>query len=380
MKGLAWEGRKLLALPALWVFLALCLAFNGLLMGTNLSGRALLQEASSAAQTLGQRVDDTFRAGLAQRPATQERAILEEATQDLENIYAGYDLTSLSTFYQDYVKSSPWAAQAMARKYDLLAQRVDHLAQTGAALDLCAGPVTHDSHQFLFGTLLRAVLGEGAILGMLITLYLLGYEHLHRAEAMAYTTRTGRGLLRRKLGVAAALSVALYVLLALVTLGVYFALWDYSGLWGASVSSQFNYLVDLMVQRPFLPWTDFTLAGYLAAFLALGGALVGACALLGGLCGCLVRGTYRAALGLILLCLLPLAGEAACAQGGLWAGYYALSLHPVGIWLNCNGWFTEGGLGALIPWQETASLLVAFLLLAAALTLALRHFRRKDLV
>ena len=32
MKRVGWEWRKLLTLPALWGFLALCLAFNGLLM------------------------------------------------------------------------------------------------------------------------------------------------------------------------------------------------------------------------------------------------------------------------------------------------------------------------------------------------------------
>ena len=34
-------------------------------------------------------------------------------------------------------------------------------------MDLYAGPMTHDSHQFLFGTLMRAMVGEGAVLGML---------------------------------------------------------------------------------------------------------------------------------------------------------------------------------------------------------------------
>lgn len=161
MRLAAYEGRKLLTLPVLWVFLVLCLAFNGLLIGTNLDGRDFLNEASSAARALGQRVDEGFSAGLAQRPATENRAVLQEAVQGMTNLYQDYDLTPLSDFYQDYVKNSPLAARAMAQKYDRLAQRVDHLAQTGADMDLYAGPVTYKSHQFLFCTLLRAVMGEG---------------------------------------------------------------------------------------------------------------------------------------------------------------------------------------------------------------------------
>ncbi len=67
MKLVGWEWRKLLALPALWGFLALCLAFNGLLMA-NAPGDRQTFEISATARALGQRVD--FRRALAQRPAT----------------------------------------------------------------------------------------------------------------------------------------------------------------------------------------------------------------------------------------------------------------------------------------------------------------------
>lgn len=380
MKLAAYEGKKLLSLPILWIFLALCLAFNGLLLGTHLSGRDFFQSVSATAQALGQRVDSAFLAALAQQPQTEHQEVLAEAVQGMTNVYEDYDLTALSDFYQEYLSSSPTAARWMAQKYQRLAQRADHLAETGAAMDLYAGPATHDSHQFLFGTLLRAVVGEGAILGMLCALYLLGYEGLHRTQALVWSSRTGRRLIRRKVAVSVVLAVALYLLLALVTLAVYFALWDYRGLWGASVSSQFNYLVDLLLRRPFFTWADFTLAGYLAAFLALGAGLTGACALLAALTGCLIQNTYLAALALMLLCLLPLAAEMACAQGNLWMAYYLLGIHPVCLWLSCNGWFTELGLSALLPWQETLDLALALLLLAAALWAALRYVQRKDLV
>ena len=86
----------------------------------------------------------------------------------------------------------------MTWKYGLLAGRVEHLAQTDAALELYAGPATHGSHQFLFGTLFRAVLCESAMLAMLGTLYLVGYEGLHQTGGYGLHCRTGRGLWRAK--------------------------------------------------------------------------------------------------------------------------------------------------------------------------------------
>ena len=70
----------------------------------------------------------------------------------MTNVYAGYDLSVLVTRYQQLLSASPTASAWMTAKYQALEQRVDHLAQTGAAMDLYAGPMTHDSYQFLFGT------------------------------------------------------------------------------------------------------------------------------------------------------------------------------------------------------------------------------------
>ena len=89
---------------------------------------------------------------------------------------------------------------------------------------------------------------------MLGTLYLLGYEGMHRAEGLACASRTGRKLRRVKVLAALQASAALYGLLAFCTLVPYFLLYDYSGIWNASVSSQFNYFSDMLVVRPFLTW------------------------------------------------------------------------------------------------------------------------------
>ena len=325
MKRVGWEWRKLLTLPALWGFLALCLVFNGLLMANAPGDRQTFGEISATARGLGQRVDQDFVEGLAQRPATSVQEALSQVTGEMTNVYAGYDLSGLVTRYQQLLSASPTASAWMTAKYQALEQRVDHLAQTGAAMDLYAGPMTHDSHQFLFGTLMRAMVGEGAVLGMLAALYLLGYEKVHRTEGMVYTTSTGRNMLRGKIVAAVTAGVALYLLLTGLTLGIYFVQWDYSGLWSSSVSSQFNFLTDMMVRRPFLTWADFTVAQYLVACLALGGGLVVGMTLLAALCGTLVRSVYGAALVLLLGCLglsgAPSAFGPRRALGGLLLGW-----------------------------------------------------------
>lgn len=176
-------------------------------------------------------------------------------------------------------------------------------------------------------------------------------------------------------------AVFLYILLAALTLTAYFCLWDYSGVWGASVSSQFNYLTDMLLRRPFLTWADFTVAGYLAAMLALGAALTAVFALLAAVCGLLLRrNPYAAALVLAVTGFGGVGVTALLAQAGLWPAYFVSLAHPSCVWLAISGWFTELGLSGAVPWQETLSTGLDLLILGLGTLLALRHFGRKDIV
>ena len=376
-----YEWRKLFRLPALWAFLALSLLFNALLICTLSEwDRAFFNDTSADAALLGQRVDQAFCNGLSALPETENRTVLLQSVTGLENIFETYDTGILKEFYTDVVENSQAAVSWMAWKYDTLSSRVDHLARTDAGMDVYAGPVTQGSHQFLFGTLMRSILGEAGIAAMLGTLYLLGYEEMHRTESLTCVSRTGRRLRKVKGLASLAASPVFLTLVAAPTLGLYFARFGYGGVWSASVSSQFNYLTDMLLTRPFLTWGDFTVAGYLAAVLALGAALTAAFSLLAALCGVLVRSPYLAALVLGVLCFGGLGLTSVLGNLKLWVGYVVSCFQPTIVWLCCGGWFTELGLNAVLPWQETIAVGADLLLLGAGTALALRRFRRKDVL
>ena len=168
--------------------------------------------------------------------------------------------------------------------------------------------------------------------------------------------------------------------LAAATLGGFFLAWDWPHMMGASVSSQWNYWVESMVARPFLTWADFTVGQYLAACSALGAALVAACGLMAAACGMLARNGYAAALALALLCTGALAARMAFASAEWWPAYYAAMLLPTNVWLSAPAWFTEGGLSAIVPWQESVGAGFGVALFGLACVLAARRFGRKDIV
>ena len=380
MRLLRYEWSKLARLPAFWGVLALCLAFNCLLVGSGDRWRWEWKETAAMTGGLGQRVDAGFLDGLRRQSQSEYRDYLLSAAEDMTDIYADYDLQPLADYYAGYVKSSSKATALMERKYERLAERVTHLSETGAAMDWYGGPITHNVHQFLYSVLMRAVLTEGTVLGMLSMIFLLGYENQQRTAAGVYASRTGRKLCRRKVLAGVIWAPAIYLLLAVVTLGIFLLFWDWSSVWGGSVSSQFNYIIDMLVRRPFFTWTDFTAGSYMAAVVGLGGLLTVAFALLAAVCGTLVQNIYLSALVLALLLCGGAAVQALCAQAGLWMGYVLLTFQPVSIWLYINGWFTELGLNAFIPWQETVGAGLSLTVCGLGTALALRHFGRKDVM
>ena len=138
--------------------------------------------------------------------------------------------------------------------------------------------------------------------------------------------------------------------------------------------------IDMLVRRPFFTWADLTVGSYLASVVGLGGLLTVVFTLLAAVCGTLMGNVYLAALVLTLLLCGGAAAQALCAQAGLWMGYALLTFQPVSIWLYVNGWFTELGLNAFVPWQETIGTGLGLTACGLGTALALRRFGRKDVM
>ena len=384
MTLLKYEWRKLAGMPALWAFLALCVAFNVfLLLAAKWTCREF-NEGSAAAAQLGQRVDGAFVEGFAKLPWTEDREELLEFLTQMDNTLERYNSDGQRRMYRELLQDSPLSGALMDRKLQQAAHRAEHLAETGAAMDFFAGPVTLEANGVLYKIFFKAVLTEGILLGILAMLSLMEHERVSRTTAAVCSTRVGRRLWRTKVLAGVTAALVLYLLLAVVSFVFYFAMWDWSGVWGASMASQFNTGIfheskfSYDTYRPFLPWADFTAGSYLLAVIVLGAALVVVFTLLAGICGTLVGNAYASAVGLMILVV---GGWAIWYTGylqGCWAVFMPLSFLPTSLWDQTLGWFTEGGIRYFIPWQETITTAVWLLLGGGGAALALRRFDRKD--
>ncbi|MDE7477470.1 MAG: hypothetical protein K2M91_05905 [Lachnospiraceae bacterium] len=349
MRIVVYEAKKVFSMPALWSFFLLSFALNILFI----IGKDYEREYFN--------MQSAFRA------------------DENDNVFAGYDTKLLAAFYANVVKESPVAVDWVNKKYTLLQPRAEHLAECGAALDFYAGDATYESHQFLFGSLMRAMLVESSVCAMFVMLYLMGYEQMNCTDAQVCACRIGRWLWVQKMIAAILSAVFLYFLLTGITLIFYLELWNYSGVWNESVSSRFNYFTDLLYIRLFLTWHDFTVGGYLAAVLLLGAVLVIVFGLMSAVCAMVFRNVYGAALVLAVILFGGMGLESLFSQCKAWVLYFIATMQPAAVLFSVNVWFTEAGISTFLPWQETISAALNLMGCSIAVIISWRRFRRREM-
>jgi hypothetical protein len=226
------------------------------------------------------------------------------------------------------------------------------------------------------------IMAEAGILAALAMLYSLGYEHQNKTESQVYSSKAGRRILRHKYLAALIAGAAGFALIAGLTFALYFSVWDYSGLWNANVSSGNNTIFDpLLGELPFITWQSFTVGGYLAAVTALAFALTLVFALFGGVFGLLlIRSTYAAFIAAGMTLFASFAAGIVLLDAGFIGGYYAAMLTPVNLWSLRRGWLTDMGSSALFAYHETWGIALCFAVSAIVTVVALRRFKRKDMV
>jgi hypothetical protein len=301
----------------------------------------------------------------------------EAGTSALTDYYADYDAVEIiaGRYIARYGLTGAHAANVRA-KYERLQAVIDGKAANGDGLSPYFVEATRPLHRFLFRALLGAVTAETAVLALFAALLSAGYENWRNTEGLVYTSKTGRGIQRVKLGAALAAAVFFFLLIAGVTLALFFIRGDWSAVWDSNVSSLFNSSVSEF-WKPLITWRSFEVLPYLAACLGVAAALTVCFCLLGFAAGVFIRSGHVSATAALVLCALMFAAEPIAPVGGVLRG--ALNLTPVQLGVNVGDWFADGGADIIWANFESGGLLASLAVLAAAGAVALAVFQRRDM-
>ena len=379
-----YELKKLLKSAAVWGFIAVCLLFNIIIISN--SGNAYADFVSTVAEDIGYILDQSFYAELSQVTASDKQAKyyleqLKYETGGVTDVFEGYEVKDIADIYINVAGLSGFFAKTMRDKYTALQKVVEEKAERDESLTLYFAGATHHRHNFLFGTLTGWLFTEAVLVSVLLVLLSIGYESIHGTENLVYSTKKGRLVLRPKFAASVTVGFLAYALLALITLVVYFSKTEYGGVWRSSVSSLFNYRVDLIAGiRPFVTWYSFNILTYLMAMLAMGAGVVLCFMLMAFSIGMLVRNSYMAFLVLLIAngvnVVLPMQVSQTLPIGLAVRCFSILS--PVWLWLKQGIWLTDGDIDIIWPHFEMFGLCMSLAVLTALCLLATNYFRKRD--
>lgn len=379
-----YELKKLLKSAAVWGFIAVCLLFNIIIISN--SGNAYADFVSTVAEDTGYILDQSFYEKLSQVTASDKKAKyyleqLKYETDGVTDVFEGYEVKDIADIYINVAGLSGFFAKTMRDKYTALQKVVEEKAERDESLTLYFAGATHHRHNFLFGTLTGWLFTEAVLVSVLLVLLSIGYENIHGTENLVYSTKKGRLVLRPKFAASVTVGFLAYALLALITLVVYFSKTEYGGVWRSSVSSLFNYRVDLIAGiRPFVTWYSFNILTYLMAMLAMGAGVVLCFMLMAFSIGMLVRNSYMAFLVLLIAngvnVVLPMQVSQTLPIGLAVRCFSILS--PVWLWLKQGIWFTDGDIDIIWSHFEMFGLCMSLAVLTVLCLLATNYFRKRD--
>lgn len=169
----------------------------------------------------------------------------------------------------------------------------------------------------------------------------------------------------------------------MVTFVIFFIRNDYSGIWGSSVSSIFNYRNDMIAGvRPFVTWHSHSVFTYFLATIGMSIGLICSFALMAFMIGTVIQNSYISFFAFLiinaLIIVIPLVVPTTTIIS-YYIRYYSM-LSPVWLWLKHSLWFTDGDMDIIWKSFETMGLLVSILALTACSIWAVARFKRKDII
>ncbi len=374
---LFYEIRKLAENNIIWIFLAVCLCLNGLIIISEALGYSYPDYVADYAKQNGVVIN------IEHEPPQDDNQYYSEMLQaELDAAYDPYSEYSTDYVGEAYIRAINYKgvfADMIRAKYDRLQTSVDELAGTDAPMTLYYAGDTARMHSFIFGTVMRFLSMEGSVAAALIAMLSIATEKNSSTETLVYSSRKGRKLYIYKLAASMAVSVIAFSAVAMVTMLLLFIFIPIAPIMGSSVCSVFNYINDYLAGlRPFVTWHDMTVWQYMLASLGVSVLMVLCACLCGYAAQIICRTTYIAFGVLMILTILPMFLASISPSGTI---IWILScLSPVYLWQNHEVWFTDGGGAFVFVNYELVGMAFALLTAAVCAAVSIILAKRSDIL
>lgn len=264
------------------------------------------------------------------------------------------------------------AAEVLWNEYDKLAERFEELKQNSEHKEWFFAGKSYRMHSFLFRSLTVHLVFEILILVVLATASITNFEFENRAQLHTYATKRGRSLIKDKLAASLIFTTIVTILLMMVTFGVYFTVFDYTHLWGSSISSAFNWEYNF----PYITWWEMPFLKFLVLVIVV----VYSCMLLFTAItfaiGVVVKNSYVTFFIVAILFTLGFLLPGFMPSSSIWSYYMGYNLAALVV--NPHMFFT-GSNFVMFKHYEWMTVVIGMVIAVASCVLVMRYFKRQDI-
>ncbi|WP_042144249.1 hypothetical protein [Paucisalibacillus sp. EB02] len=288
-----------------------------------------------------------------------------------------YNKIDIATLGEDGIRSyglTGSAADTLRKQFEVFEDRFEQMKANAEHKEWFFAGKMYFMHSLLFKSLFLSIILESIILIVLSTALITNYEFENRTQLVTFATKRGRRLMGDKLSASLIVSTFLSVFLLGSSLFIYFIVYDYSHLWGSSISSAFNW----EYQFPYVSWWDMSLL----TFLIWSIALFYACMLLFAgatfVISVLIKNSYFTffVFAAIFAILFLLQGFMPKSSNLLFAAGFNLS----SLALNPHQWFMASKGLLIFKYYEWITVLVWMVFITVFIILVIKHFKKREIV
>lgn len=177
----------------------------------------------------------------------------------LDKKYENIDIAEFEKVDLENGGYSEKVAKIVKGNYDEFKIRFSQLKENGEQKNLFFNGIGYKMHSFLFKEIFITIIYEIMILTVLIMGFTINYEYENKTSLLVYSLKRGREIIKDKFIVGLASTVLVTTIIFAFTLGLYFIVFDYSGLWRVPISNYFAQEYSI----PYMSWWNLSIMEYL---------------------------------------------------------------------------------------------------------------------
>lgn len=290
----------------------------------------------------------------------------------IDEVYSEIDIMGKAESEIKWTNISGKAADTVRNQYESFSKRFKQLIKNREHKNLFFLGKVYGMHSLLFKTLFKTIIFEIIILVVFITSYLVNYEFDNNTQAITYSTKKGRNLVKDKLYVSIFTNILVATIILITGLGLYFIIFDYSRLWNVPISSYFNTDKNFI----YMSWWNMSFVQYLFSGIGL---IYPITLLFTGIVFVIaraIRNNYIVFFIFAIIFGLALTTSIAPTNSN---AIFIKSFTPFWLVMNPFIWFMEGGAFYTFKYYELFTVGIWIILLLALSILSIKRFKRQDI-